>query len=374
MGLVTRRLRIVRLVPTLDFGGVESRVVLWARCIDQARYETRVCTFWRRGEAARRIEALGVPVDCLEVDPAVRSARASLALHRYLRRIRPDVLHASIGEANWHALINGKLAGVRRVLVEETGIPSFSRLGRAAFGLGYHAADAVVAVSQATADYLRGLALAPAEKVRVVYNCADATFFEAPARALGAPDELSVLAVGRLHPVKNYDGLLRAFRLVVDAFPGARLAIAGEGPSRASLLALCAALGLEAHVTFLGFRPDVRALHSGADLFVLPSHSEGLSVALIEAMASGVAPLASRRGGNPEVVDSLGDEVLLEPADHEGWARAILRVAALTPEARRELGARARAVAERSFSPARYLGALDALYREGRPASPRSPR
>jgi glycosyltransferase involved in cell wall biosynthesis len=368
--LVTRPLHVVRLVPTLDFGGVESRVVLWARRIDRARYAPRVCTFWRFGEAARRVEAEGVPVDHLDVDPSVRNARATRALYRYLRGVRPDVLHASIGEANFHGVLAGRLAAVPRVLVEETGIPGFSPAGRIAFGLAFHAADAVIGVSEATCAYLRGLALGPADKVKLVRNCADASFFEPTSRTAGAAERLRILAVGRLHPVKNYDGLLRALRLVVARFPGAHLTIAGDGPARAELEALRAALGLEDHVTFLGFRGDVRPLHAASDLFVLPSHSEGLSVALIEAMASGLAPLVSDRGGSPEVVRGLGREVLLEPDDHEAWAEAILRVAALPPEARVELGARTRAIAAERFSPARYLDALDALYR-GPPRSSR---
>src|SRR5690242_14126551 len=93
---------VVRLIPVLDFGGVETNFVQQARTIDRSKYDFRVCTFWKHGEAARRIEASGIQVDVLDVHPSIRNPRATRTLLRYLRRVRPDVVHASIGEANFH--------------------------------------------------------------------------------------------------------------------------------------------------------------------------------------------------------------------------------------------------------------------------------
>src|SRR4051812_22494897 len=98
------RTRVVRLLPTLDFGGVESRAILQSELHDRERLDLRVCTFHRAGAAADAIRALGIPVDVLGQDPRIRNARASLALAAYLLRTKPDIVHASIVEANFHVL------------------------------------------------------------------------------------------------------------------------------------------------------------------------------------------------------------------------------------------------------------------------------
>lgn len=357
-----RRLRVLRVIPVLDFGGVESMVVQWARLVDPDRYDTRVCTFWKPGRAAAEVRAAGTPVDCLEQDPAVRNARATAALFRYLRRVRPDVLHCAIAEANFHGLWTGRAARVPRIILEETGVPERSRLGRLAYALTYRLCDGLVCVCDATARYVCSEELAPASKVRVIYNSMDESFLGPVDRKPSQADVLRVLAIGRLEPVKNFDGLLRAFRAVVAAFPGAKLAIVGDGPERFALEQLRGKLGLKRHVEFLGFRTDIRALHLQADLFVLPSHSEGLSVALLEAMASGLPVLVSDRGGNPEVVRDLGANVRLDPRDPKAWAEAILRFACLPPEARLHAGVMARAAVVERFCPSVYMKAMDDIY------------
>lgn len=363
------RIRVIRLIPVLDFGGVESIFVQWGQLVDRERYDPRICTLSKAGAAAAELRGLGVAVDCLERDPSVREPRTTLALRAYLQRTQPDVLHCAISEATWHGTWAGRMARVPRIVVEETGIPARSPLGRVAFGACFRAADAVIGVSEATCEYLRRQERVPASRIHLVHNCAAPRFFEPLAREAPRSDRLRVLAVGRLDPVKNFEGLVRAFRTAVDAFPGAHLDIAGDGPARADLQALVRALALEDHVSLLGFRADVRELHARADLFVLPSHSEGMSVALIEAMASGLPVLASNRGGNPEVLAGLGDSVLLDPNDHDAWARAILRIGRLSPANRVEEGQRSRAIARERFSPSRHMEALDALYGGGAPGA-----
>lgn len=357
-----RPLKVVRVIPVLDFGGVESIFVQWARLVDRERYEPRVCTFWKEGKAAEDVRAAGVPVDCLSEDPSVRNPRATLALLRYLRALRPDVVHCAISEANFHGAWAGRAARVPRLLLEETGIPNRTLAGRLAYAVAFQMADTLICVSEATERYVQQEELAPRGRTCVIHNSMDAKYLAPVERSARSRDELRVLAVGRLEPVKNFDGLLRAFRGVVDAFPGARLSIAGEGPARPELERLRHELGLEPYVDLLGFRTDVRALHLAADLFVLPSHFEGLSVALVEAMASSLPVLVSDRGGNPEVVRGLGDGLLLDPEDPAAWTEAIVRFARLPPEAGLEAGARARGTAVERFSPSRYMSKIDEVY------------
>lgn len=357
-----RRIRVVRLVPVLDFGGVESRLVLQSQMIDRSEFDYRVCTFSRPGEAAQRVRNAGIPVDVLSVDPAVRNPRATARLTTYLHQHTPHILHASIAEANLHGAIAGALTQVPCRIVEEVGIPSRSRLGRTVFGGIYGLTHKVVGVSQATCDILRREG-APDGKLELIYNCADPDFFDVSIEERPAAPPVQFLALGRLVPVKNHANLVRAFRQVVDRMPRVRLRIAGEGRLRDDLAALIQSLGLDDHVRLLGFRRDVGQLLQTSHFFVLPSWTEGCSISLVEAMSSGLVPLGSTAGGITEVMGEL-EQGQIPPDDIEGWAEAMIRCAMMTPDERCRLGRKVRQIAQRRFSPWVYNRKVSTMYRE----------
>lgn len=357
------RPRVVRLIPVLDFGGVESRFVLLSRLIDRERFDFRVCTFWKHGAAARAIEALGVPVDVLDVDPAVRNPRATGALFAYLRRMRPQIVHSTIGESNYHTALTAKLAGVAGTIIEESGIPSRRLPSRLVHAGLYRRVDAIVAVSDASRRYLAEREYAPARKLRVIYNCARPEFFEPLERRPAGDGRFTILTAGRLVPVKNHERFLQALKLVVAKHPQARFQIAGEGPLREHTERWVAELGLQGNVEFLGFRNDVLNLLLQADVFVLPSLSEGCSVALAEAMATGTPVIGSRVGGIPEVMSELGPEWMPPATSVDEWAGALLRMIELPAAERAGLGARARAAAQK-FAPQVNVRSVQSLYDE----------
>jgi glycosyltransferase involved in cell wall biosynthesis len=191
----------------------------------------------------------------------------------------------------------------------------------------------------------------PAERIEVVRNGIDPASFGPPdaaarraARAeLAIGDEQPVLLqVARFHPVKDHATALRAMAGVVASAPNAVLLLAGDGELRAALEAQAAALGLAGRVRFLGVRRDVPRLMAAADVFLLSSLSEGISVTLLEAMGCGLPIAATDVGGNGEVVEP-GITGLLSPrGDAAGLAHnlaALLR----DPALRRRLGDAGRA-------------------------------
>lgn len=361
-----RRPVVVRLIPVLDFGGVESRFVLLSRLIDRESFDFRVCTFWKDGAAAQKVRDLGVPVDVLSVDPAVRNPRATLALFDYLREQRPDVVHSTIGEANYHNAMVAKLSGVKATIIEESGLPNRKLPGRLVHAALYRRVDAIVAVSKTSLRYMKEREYAPSKKLRVIYNSARPEFFEAlerPTLAKRADSRFTILTAGRLAAVKNHALFLRALRQVVQRHANVRFVIAGEGPLRAQTELLAKELGLERHVEFLGFQDDVRGLLLNADVFVLPSLSEGCSVALAEAMATATPVIGADVGGIPEVMGSLGAEWLPAADDLPGWVRALSQMIELSEAERRALGERARAAAQ-PFAPAHNVSAVQSMYRE----------
>jgi glycosyltransferase involved in cell wall biosynthesis len=157
--------------------------------------------------------------------------------------------------------------------------------------------------------------------------------------------------VGRLIPEKCVDRLLEAWQAVASARPDARLLIVGDGPHRKALGEKAVALGITGSVLFLGHRPNVEQLLHASDVFVLPSLREGMSNALLEAMAAGRAVVASDdlAGGNREIVTSEQDGLVVPVGNAPALASAILRLFA-DPPLRRRLGERAKETVSRRFS------------------------
>ncbi len=144
------------------------------------------------------------------------------------------------------------------------------------------------------------------------------------AAAIGvAPDTRIVGAVGRLHPAKDHPNLLRAFRLVADVMRDVVLVIVGDGARREALETFAAEQGIAARVHFLGDRGDVRELLRGFDLLAVASRTEGYSVVLVEASAVGIPIVATRVGGNAEIVRDGVSGLIVPPSDPVALAAGI---------------------------------------------------
>jgi glycosyltransferase involved in cell wall biosynthesis len=357
------RLRVLRLVPVLDFGGVETEIAVQAALHDRSHFDLRVCTFWKAGRVAETIRREGIPVDALDVDPSVRNAKAPWALARYLRRTRPDILHASVPEADFHASLVGKLAGARRVIVDEAGMPARPPSRRLVFAALHRRVDAHLAVSDALRDYLAESEFVPRRRIRVIHSCGGREFFEHPKDDYEvARPRFRVVSVGRLVDVKNKGVLVEAMGHLVKQGANVELVLLGDGPLRASLEARVAELGIGDRVQIAGFVPDLVSALRAADAYALPSHSEGCSLSLIEAMAMALPVIASRVPGNEEVLRGLDPSWLVPPEDAAGWAAAIARLAALSAGSRAGLGRSARDAASARFSPEAYVTALESMY------------
>ena len=179
--------------------------------------------------------------------------------------------------------------------------------------------------------------------------------------ALGHAGKVVVLFIGRLVVQKSLPTLLRAFRLAVQQNDNLHLLLVGSGPELEKLEGLADELGISAAVSFAGNQSDVGPYLNAADIFALPSETEGMSNALLEAMSSGLACLATPVGAAPVMLDHGRCGVLLPPGDISAWGDALM-VLGSDASRRLELGrlARERARSEYDFS---VIGArYEALY------------
>lgn len=209
----------------------------------------------------------------------------------------------------------------------------------------------------------------PADRISVIHNGIDPG--RAPgelerrrARAtLGVPDDVFLVGTAaRLDPVKDLPTLLTAFASLRQVEPRARLVVAGDGQERATLERLIHELRLGADVSLLGHREDVRALMPGFDVYVNSSISEGISVTILEAMAACVPVVATRVGGNPEIVVD-GANGLLVPARTPSELASAMSLLAAAPAMRRGFGCEGRRTVERDFRIDQMVDKYARIYR-----------
>jgi sugar transferase (PEP-CTERM/EpsH1 system associated) len=363
MILARPRVRVVHLVLTLQIGGLEKVVLDLARHADPLTFDTRVLCLQGGGPLRPRFEALGVSVESLDL-PDLRKGRTLLRLVRWLRRFRPHVLHTHNPTPHIFGALAARPAGVPVLVHTKHGrnYPD-SRRAVAWNRLASWLSDRVVPVSDDSAEVAAEVERVPRRKIQVIRNGIDLGAFPAPAGARPGAG-MRAIHVARLNDLaKDQTTLLRAARLVADLEPGFRLTVVGDGPDQARLLALSEELGLGEHVCFLGFRSDVSALLGAADVFVLSSLTEGISLTLLEAMAAGLPVVATDVGGNREVVVPGQTGLLVPAGSPAALAGAVLEVLH-RPEQAQAMGAAGRRRVEEQFSLRHTVAQYERLYLE----------
>ncbi len=336
-----RRPRVVQVIPTLRTGGLEN-VVLRLVTHFESSLRQGVVTPSKTGPLAGRFPD-GVTVVAMGEQHRPDRFNA-FRMARVFRRLRPEIVHTR----NWtciDAILGARLAGVPHVTL-------VSRF---------------VTVSRDLNRWLVDEVRIPERKVRTIYNGVDTTRFTpgdrvAARRTLDIPPDWSVVGtVGRLDPVKDQAGLIRAFAATTASRPSVLL-IVGDGPLRPELDALRRELGLGERVRLLGERQDIPQVLQALDCFVLPSVGEGISNAILEAMATALPVVATRVGGNVELVEDGETGLLVQVRQPEALVRA-LDCYLGDPAIARKHGAAARARAEREFGLERMLTGYGDLYR-----------
>ncbi|MGE0041606.1 MAG: glycosyltransferase [Vicinamibacterales bacterium] len=384
---------VVRVITRLNVGGPSIQAALLSARL-AGRGFTTTLVHGRlgpgEGDMSYLLEGQGVDARYL---PALRrpvapfaDLAAAWALFRILRETRPAVLHTHMAKAG----TLGRLAAVAYNLTPGRG-PRL-RVVHTYHGHvleGYFGAlktrvflevertlarvtDRLVAISprirdELLAQYAIGVpgqyAVVPLGFDLGPFAAVDAPRRAAARRALGlAAGEVAVTTAGRLTAIKQHQLFLQMARLVIARHPNARFLIAGDGEDRAMLEAQVARDGLQGHVRFLGWWRDLPELYAATDVFALTSRNEGTPVALIEAMASGVPGVATDVGGVRDVIPDATVGLVVPFGQPEALAAAVAELAA-SPEARRAMGARARASVVDRYGSDRLVADIEALYR-----------
>jgi sugar transferase (PEP-CTERM/EpsH1 system associated) len=294
-------------------------------------------------------------------------------LYRLFRRLRPAVVHTR-NLAALEAAVPAWAAGVPVRIHGEHGWNRADPDGRRrryqyVRGLYRPFVGRYVALSRHQEEYLERQVGVPSHRVSQIYNGVDTERFR-PAQArspiagcpFGQPEDFIAGWVGRMDPVKDLPNLLQGFaRASHSSRSRLRLVLVGDGPTRPAVERLVEQLGLRERVWLAGERADIAEVMRGLDCFVLPSLGEGISNTILEAMASRLAVIATRVGGNPELIEPGMTGLLVPPGDSDALADALVRYSTDRAMARRHAKA-ARRVAQSRFSLARMVADYCSLY------------
>lgn len=360
-GANVARTRVIHLVRALNYGGLEKVVYDLVRLTDQDRFDVLVTCLGEAGALGDDFARAGIAVESLGLLDR-RTPSMVRAIAKYLKSKRPDILHTHNPSPHLVGALAARLARVPVVIHTKHGrnYPTIRKKvlqNRFASWL----TDAVIAVSNDSADVARDIERVPHSKVHVIRNGIDLDRFHVH-REIDRSTVRRAIHVARLiYPTKDQETLLRAVRLVADKEPAFLLDIVGDGPHRARLEALCDELHLRRHVKFHGFRDDVHVMLARAEFFVLSSVKEGLSITLLEAAATGLPIVATRVGGNPEVVLDRETGLLVPPESPESLAAAMLELLAC-PEAAEQMGTAGRNHVQEVFDLKVVVAAYEAQY------------
>ena len=323
--------RILLMVRELHHGGSERQVAEVALALDRDRFEPHVGVFRTGGARSAALEQAGIPIVHFPV-PSFKSSAltGAWALARYVRTRSISLVHTfdlpltafgipvarfftpavALASQRCHLGIVG--GGMRRALVFAERI-----------------ADGVVVNCEFLKHHLVEDAGIPPGRIHLCRNGIDLALFRRTPRPRPAslpPDALTIGVVCVLRPEKGLSTLLEAFALVRNCAASLRLVIVGGGPMLPDLERQARQLGIAGLCRFEPPTSEVPDWLGNIDIFVLPSLSEAFSNSLMEAMACGCCPIASRVGGNPELVEDGVRGLLFEPGDPRSLACALERV------------------------------------------------
>ena len=356
------------LIPGLDrIAGAERQTMLLAKGLRGRGWKvTVVALCGAGGEAAAELQGAGVAFASLEMRKGLADPRGWVRLNGWLRRERPEVVHAHLPHAAWMARWS-RLAAPVPVVIDTLHSSHTGKMGRhVGYGASRWLADQVTAVSRATAESHVAAGMVSENSVTVVENGVDVDAWQPDARAriamrreLGIAEEFLWLAAGRLEAVKDFPALLTAMARVPEA---ARLVVLGEGPLRAELVKMARRLGLERRVRFAGHERNVLRWMQASDGFALTSRYEGLPMVLLEAGACAVPVVATDVAGTREVVVDGETGWLARAGDAAALAARMAKLMHAPPEERRAMGERARTHVVRRFSLEVVLDRWEQLY------------
>jgi glycosyltransferase involved in cell wall biosynthesis len=381
--------RILHVITRMEEGGAPRVLLALLDGLDSEAFIQEVATGRapETGDITDELKTRGVVhhrISSMIRRPApIRDTAALLSLVSVMRRGEYDIIHAHTSKAGFLGRLAARITGLKRVIYAPHGtvfsgyFPGWqTRIFILAERLAAGWCRRIITLSRAEVREFLEHGVGEESLFRVVPNGIDIerligqqdrAGFRA---ALGwSEEDLVIVSVGRLEPVKGHQTLIRATPRIIETVSQSRTAgtvrvlLAGDGTMKERLMREAERFGVSEHVHFAGHRDDVGAVLTAGDLFVMPSVNEGMGLAVVEAMACSLPVVASRVGGIPEVVEDGVSGVLTPPEDAGALAAACSGLL-LDPAGRERMGIEGKRRARARYDMRAFLQNSAAVYRE----------
>jgi glycosyltransferase involved in cell wall biosynthesis len=365
-------MRILFVIDSLGFGGAERQLVELIKELSRSNYElTLACTLKVDKGYTHHVLDTGTPIYYFSRRYKFDLIVPLLSLKRLIDSHQFDVIHGFMNMGSLLAVLAGKMtrtpvvsSAIRDAKDQNLKVKILKRMIAIL-------SDIFVSNTQAG---LNNRFRRPASKHRVIYNGVDLKRFDRPVDIQALRACLGVgkfrrilLSVSSFSENKDHLTLLQAFKLVLESNDEVCMLLVGDGPGRRQMEAFANHLGIGGYVRFTGYRDDVDEIYQVADICILSTntkrHLEGISNALLEAMASGTPVIATRGGGTNEVIEDGVNGQLIPAGDSKAIALIINRSLRTLGDLQK-MAAAGKKTVESSFTLEKYVKANDSLYRE----------
>lgn len=324
---------IVYIVNSLNLGGTENLVVQMGMAF-QNKHTISVICLDEPGLWASKLRKNGIPVHCFWRQPGMDLSMA-LKIASFCKKYRIDLIHAHQCTPWFYSALSRIIYARPKLVFEEHGrhYPEIHNWKKNLVNkvIIQNLTHKMVAVSKDVGCRLVRYEGASANRITVFYNGVQPPTLINKARRedlrqqLGIKnDDFVIGCVGRLDPIKNFPMLLNSLAAAKKTINNLKCLLVGDGPDRQSLQNQAARLQIESDVIFAGYRKDATDLLQCMDIFILCSFSEGTSMALLEAMASGIPAIVTDVGGNPELITHHHNGWVIPSNDHDKLEKSII--------------------------------------------------
>ena len=367
------KIKIAYIIDTIDYqmGGTEKQLLMLLDNLDPEKFETSICVFkpspWILDHQADynifyfNFDSFFNPFNYYEWYKFIK----------FLKTERFDIIQTQFRDANILGVLGGLFAKVRTIIstrrnhgywLNKTEIFILRFLNKFV--------DGFIVNSHTIKKYVSTMEKLPPEKITVIYNGLETSFFPSVngreraeiRKKFGIPQDISLgIMVANLRSVKGIDTFLISARKVIDQMPNTLFLLVGEGDERNELDELAMDLGIARNVNFLGRREDVPEILKMCDVGVLSSRSEGLANAIIEYMAAGLPVVCTNVGGNAEMVENMKNGIVVPSEDPDAMGEALLNIFTNLSLAE-EMGSNSRKKAHHLFDLDNLISTTEAYY------------
>lgn len=357
-------MRVLHLVSSLEVGGLESLVISMCSHVKKHKdIEFMICSLSDTMSVLTE-RAENEKVETVYFKKNINKFTILIQLLKLVKQRKINIIHTHNSKAHLFGVVAAKLSGLSVIHTKHGNyIPTNNSMEFLLNRLLCNATTKVVAVSDDTKKHLMESYALSSNKVMTILNGIDTDKFLCDKTECMKNNEITIGCVGRLNHLKGHDTAIRALEKISKNIEKVRLVIAGDGELRCHLEALAADLKIQDKVTFLGDCLNISETLKSFHLFVQPSLMEGLSLTLLEAMAASLPVITTNVGGNPEIIESMKNGILISPNNPEELAQAAIGLLN-DINLRKKLGSAAKETVQRKFGIESMISRYIQLYEE----------